>query len=255
MLKHAACGTWHRSEAPYPSPRGNASLGRMNDVAPTVLLDLDGTLIDSADGILGALREAFDEVGVPWPEGEISREILGPPLHVTLPRIVGAHASTVLSVYRRIYVERGLIFSPPFEGVPELLTSLTRAGMRLAVATSKAEPHAQMIVAEHGWTDLFETVRGDTLDAARPNKAAVVAEALRRLGEPDGAVMVGDRHLDVVGARANGLPCFGAGWGYGGPDELENAGAAAVFSTPAELATALHNLVTPRSNGSSSAAM
>lgn len=218
----------------------------------TVLLDLDGTLIDSADGILGALREAFVEVGIPWPENGLDRTILGPPLHVTLPRIVGQHAPAVLAAYRRIYVERGLIVSPPFDGVPELLRSLADAGVRLAVATSKAEPHAQRIVAEHGWSDLFETVCGDTFDAARPTKAAVVAEALRRVDQPADAVMVGDRSHDVVGARVNGLACLGAGWGYGGPGELEEAGAVAVFQDPADLAAALRTTITSGSDGSSS---
>jgi len=55
----------------------------------TVLLDLDGTLVDSASGILGSLREAFDELGLAWSEADLGRQLLGPPLYETLPPIVG----------------------------------------------------------------------------------------------------------------------------------------------------------------------
>jgi phosphoglycolate phosphatase len=68
----------------------------------------------------------------------------------------------------------------------------------------------------------------------------VIAEGLDRLGAvPEDAVMVGDRRHDVQGARENGLPCIGAGWGYGQPGELVRAGAVTVCATVAELGTTL----------------
>ena len=205
----------------------------------TLLLDLDGTLVDSAPGILGSLRAAFDEVGVPWPEGRIDRTILGPPMYVSLPPIIGDAAPAVVAAYRRIYADGGLLQSTPFEGVDELLRDLAAAGVRMAVATSKAEPFAREIVERRGWADLFATVCGDTLAGERPTKADVVGEALRRLGGPGAAVMVGDRSHDVRGARANGLDCLGVAWGYAAPGELDEAGAVAVYGSPAELADAL----------------
>ncbi|WP_420821641.1 HAD hydrolase-like protein [Pseudonocardia acidicola] len=206
----------------------------------TVLLDLDGTLVDSAPGILGSLRSAFDELGLPWPTESIGRQVLGPPLYRSLPAIVGEEATAeVIPVYRRRYAETGLLASEPYPGIDALLRELSAAGTRLALATSKAEVHARAILEHRGWTNLFEVTCGDTLDAARPNKAAVVAEALHRLGEPGAAMMVGDRSHDVVGARAHGIGCVGAGWGYGQPGELAEAGAVTVVATPAELGAAL----------------
>jgi phosphoglycolate phosphatase len=203
-----------------------------------VLLDLDGTLIDSASGILGSLRAAFDELGEPWPG--LDRHILGPPLYRSLPGIVGDEvARAVLPVYRRRYAEHGLLESTPYPGIDDLLRDLATNGTRLALATSKAEVYARRILDERGWSDLFDEIVGDTLDAERPTKAAVVAEALRRTGVHDEAVMVGDRSHDVDGARTNGLDCLGAGWGYGAPGELAAAGAAAVFDDVAALRPAL----------------
>jgi phosphoglycolate phosphatase len=210
------------------------------DRPDTVLLDLDGTLVDSASGILGSLEAAFAELEIPLPHGGLPRTLLGPPLYTTLPGLVGdAAAPELLATYRRIYAERGVLESPPFPGVEELLHELAGVGVRLAVATSKAEVYAARIVAHRGWTDLFDTVCGDTLDGARPTKSDVVGEALRRIGRPSTTVMVGDRLHDVVGARTHDIDCLGAGWGYAAPGELEEAGAAAVYADVGELAAAL----------------
>ena len=206
----------------------------------TVLLDLDGTLVDSAPGILGSLREAFAELDVPLPPDGLPHTLLGPPLYVSLPALVGDDLTPeLLAAYRRIYGERGLLESAPFAGVDALLRALVDAGVTTAVATSKAQVYAERIVAHRGWTDVFATVCGDTLDRQRPTKADVVGEALRRLGHPGAAVMVGDRLHDVVGARAHGLDCLGAGWGYAAPGELEEAGAVAVYATVDDLGAAL----------------
>ena len=113
-------------------------------------------------------------------------------------------------------------------------------GSRLS--TSKTEMSARKILAATGWTELFTEIVGDTPYAGFPTKAAVVAEALRRLGHPTGPdlpVLVGDRHHDVEGARAHGLDCLGAGWGYGLPGELEEAGAVAVYASADDLRGAL----------------
>ena len=206
----------------------------------TVLLDLDGTLVDSAPGILGSLHEAFTELDVPLPPDGLPHTLLGPPLYVSLPALVGPDVTPpLIAAYRRIYGERGLLACSPFAGIDALLGALAQAGVRMAVATSKAEVYAERIVAHRGWTELFATVCGDTLDRERPTKADVVGEALRRLGDPGSTIMVGDRLHDVVGARTHGLDCLGAGWGYAAPGELEEAGAVAVFAQVDELQAAL----------------
>ncbi|BBG03151.1 MULTISPECIES: HAD hydrolase-like protein [Pseudonocardia] len=209
-----------------------------------ILLDLDGTLVDSAPGILGSMRRAIDEAGLEVPESALGTHLLGPPLYRSLPPILGDEGTArVLPLYRRIYGdEGGCLDSTPYPGIEELLRALSGAGVTMALATSKAEPSARKILAHHGWTDLFAEIVGDTRTADRPTKGAVVAEALRRLGGPTGAdepLMVGDRLHDVEGAAEHGLRCVGAGWGYAEPGELEAAGATTVYASADELRTAL----------------
>jgi phosphoglycolate phosphatase len=205
----------------------------------TVLFDLDGTLSDSAPGILGALRTSFAEAGVDWVDDDTARSLLGPPFWHSLPPLVGEHLlEQVVASYRRHYVERGAMFDTTrYDGVLETLQVLAEHGHRLAVATSKPEPHASRIVEHLGLADFFETVCGDTLDGGRDSKALVVGEALRRLGDPDPAtvLMVGDRSHDVLGAAAHGLDCAGALWGYGSAAELTTAGASRLCAKPCEV--------------------
>ncbi|UQX89913.1 HAD hydrolase-like protein [Jatrophihabitans telluris] len=205
----------------------------------TVLFDLDGTLSDSAPGILGCLRQAFDELGVPWPDEAVARSLLGPPFWHTLPPLVGAdRTERAIEIYREHYVVGGGMFQTrAYDGVAPLLQSLRSQSVRLAVATSKPEIHAGTIVEHLGFSEHFDFVCGDTLDGARDSKALVIAEALNRMGDPPAGtvLMVGDRSHDVLGAAANGLHSVGVLWGYGSATELHNAGAAAVIERPAQL--------------------
>ncbi len=208
----------------------------------TVLFDLDGTLVDSGPSILAALRKAFAEEGVPMLAPELEATLLGPPMYLALPPLIGDEATKrVIPAYRRIFVGEGFVFrADPYPGIEALLDGLARNWVRLAVATSKPEPTALALLENLGLASRFATICGDTMDAGRPSKGAVVAEALRRLGDSPRTEMVGDRSHDVIGARENGLPCVGAGWGYGSPGELEGAGAVAVMPAPAALAAAWH---------------
>jgi phosphoglycolate phosphatase len=207
-----------------------------------VLFDLDGTLSDSAPGILAALHAAFADNGLPRLDAETERSLLGPPFYQSLPALIDAsRVPDVIAAYRRHYAAGALYDMRMFPGVDAVVRDLHSAGVRLAVATSKPEVYAEPIVERLGLAGCFATVCGDTLEGDRPTKAAVIEECLRRLGigSPSEAVMVGDRSYDVLGARAHGIDCIAVTWGYATPGELATAGPAAVVSTPASLAAEL----------------
>ena len=209
----------------------------------TVLLDLDGTLSDSAPGILSSLRAAFADLGIEWISDETARSLLGPPFPLSLPRYVGAErVPEAIAAYRRHYVAGGGMFdTQPYPGVSSALRALGDAGHRLAVATSKPEPYARGVLEHLGLEQHFATIGGDTLDGARGSKALVIAEVLSRLGNPapDTVVMVGDRSHDVLGAAAHGIGCLGALWGYGSEQELTAAGALALCASASGLPSAV----------------
>jgi len=172
-------------------------------------------------------------------DSDTARSLLGPPFWHSLPPLVGEHrVDQVVASYRQHYVVGGAMFDTArYDGVLETLKALAGGGYRLAVATSKPEPHASRIVAHLELDGFFQTICGDTLDGGRDSKALVVGEVLRRLGDPDPAtvLMVGDRSHDVLGAAAHGLDCAGALWGYGTAAELTAAGALRLCATPSEV--------------------
>lgn len=211
----------------------------MSAARATVLFDLDGTLSDSARGILAALRHAFAVHSLPPLDPATEQAILGPPFYESLPPLLGdVPLEPIIAAYREHYGAGGMFDTVAFDGVADLVARLHATGTRLAVATSKPEHYAVPIVEHLGLGGYFEVIGGDALDGSRGTKALVIADVLRRLDHPDPAsvLMVGDRRHDVEGAREHGIDCAGAGWGYGLPGELAAAAPMAICAHPRELA-------------------
>ena len=185
-----------------------------------MIFDLDGTLTDSADGIVASFRHALGEIGAAVPDGDLAGRIVGPPMHQTLRAMgLGALAAEAMTAYRADYTARGWAMNSLFDGIGDLLADLRAAGVRLAVATSKAEPMAQRIIAHFGLDEHFEVVAGASPDGVRSSKADVVAHALAQLRPlPERVLMVGDRSYDVEGAAAHGIQTVVVEWGYGASD-------------------------------------
>ncbi|AEG43248.1 HAD hydrolase-like protein [Isoptericola variabilis] len=217
--------------------------------APLVLLDLDGTLMDSAPGIVASVRHAYDALGLPVPDAATLRSFVGPPITDSFPRhgVPPELLSETVRQYRAAFTAGGMYDNAVFDGVPDALRTLRDAGCTLAVATSKPEVYARPICDRFGLTPLVDDVFGAPLDEATSTKADVIAKALASLGRvspvdaaADGPVlMVGDREHDVHGAAAHGIGCLGVTWGYAAPGELEAAGAVALVDDVAHLADAV----------------
>ncbi len=137
-------------------------------------------------------------------------------------------ADAAIAAYRADYSTRGWALNSVFDGIPQLLADLRATGVRLAVATSKAEPTARRILAHFGLDAHFEVIAGASLDGARATKTDVMAHALTQLEPlPERVVMVGDRAHDVEGAAAHGIDTVVVDWGYGQADFVEPAAASA----------------------------
>jgi phosphoglycolate phosphatase len=185
-----------------------------------VIFDLDGTLTDSAAGIVASFRHALGEIGASVPEGDLAGRVVGPPMHQTLTSMgLGARAQEAFAAYRADYTSRGWANNSLFDGIADLLVDLRAAGVRLAVATSKNEVTARRIIEHFGIDGHFEVIAGASADGVRSAKADVVAHALAQLGPlPEHVLMVGDRSHDVEGAAAHGIDTVVVAWGYGASD-------------------------------------
>jgi phosphoglycolate phosphatase len=213
--------------------------------ARLVLFDLDGTLVDSTPGIWASIRVAAAELGLPEPTPEQLRSMVGPPLDDGFAGAFGLLADDVaraVAAYRAHYSAGALVDAEVYAGIPELLSGLRTHGATLAVATSKPEPFAVRVLEHTGLAEDFASVHGATFDGTVRHKDQVVAAALAAHPDGERPVLIGDRSHDVLGARAHGLPCIGAGWGPAPPGELAAAGAAAVAATPADVPALLARL-------------
>lgn len=192
-----------------------------------MIFDLDGTLTDSAAGVVASFRHAMATVGAQIPDGDITALVVGPPMHQTMSALgLGARAEDAVAAYRADYTSRGWAMNTLFDGVPEVLADLRAAGVRLAVATSKAEPTARRILEHFGIAEHFEVIAGASTDGHRAAKADVVAHALGQLNPlPERVLMVGDRAHDVEGAAEHGIATVVVGWGYGRSDATDAAAA------------------------------
>lgn len=190
------------------------------DKPQLVIFDLDGTLTDSAEGIVSSFLHALAQIGADVPDGDLAGRIVGPPMHQTLHGMgLGAQADSAIAAYRADYTTRGWSMNSLFDGIEALLTDLKTSGVRLAVATSKAEPTARKILAHFGLDQYFEVIAGASVDGTRSSKADVVAHALAQLTPlPERVLMVGDRSHDVEGAAEHGIGTVVVGWGYGKTD-------------------------------------
>jgi len=185
-----------------------------------VIFDLDGTLTDSADGIVASFLHALEHVGAPVPEGDLAAQIVGPPMDDTFRALeLGEYTDQAIMAFRAEYGTRGWAMNTLFDGIAPLLADLRAAGVRLAVATSKLEPTAQRILTHFGLDQHFEVIAGACPDGSRKTKVEVLAHALTELQPlPERVLMVGDRSHDVEGAAAHGIDTVVVGWGYGQAD-------------------------------------
>ena len=185
-----------------------------------VIFDLDGTLTDSAAGVISSFRVALSQIGADVAEEELGTHLVGPPLRQMLVGMgLEAHADAAVAAYRAEYTARGWAMNRLFDGVESLLVELRAAGVRLAVATSKAESIARRIITHFGLDQHFEVIAGVTAAGPGEDKTEVLGRALAQLQPvPERVFMVGDRWYDVEAALAHELHPVVVGWGYGQTD-------------------------------------
>ena len=210
----------------------------------SVLLDLDGTLIDSQPGIAASTLAALRALGhAPDAAFDVS-SVIGPPLQdmlrVVLQRYGDDRVDDAVVAYRTHYGETGLFGSALYPGIREALQEMHGAGLRLYLATSKREVFARRILEHLDLASLFTAIHGSVPSGALDHKPELLAHILteRNIAAADG-LMVGDRRHDIAGAHAVQMRSLGVLWGYGSRDELETAGADRVVENPADLARAV----------------
>ena len=202
-----------------------------------VLLDLDGTLSDSRPGIAACFRHTLHKLGHdPDTAGDLTWAV-GPPIAVSLGRLLAPYGDTrvdrALTIYRARYSAVGLYDCMVYPGIVAMLEHLSGAGMVLCIATSKRRDFAKRVIDHLDLRRFVRAVYGALPGGGLDDKKDLLAHILTAQSlSAAGCVMLGDRLHDIHAAQANGIRSIGALWGYGGRQELEEAGADSIAAEP-----------------------
>lgn len=212
----------------------------------TIFFDLDGTLLDSQSGIISSIQHAMMELGGEEPGADELRGLIGMPLPYVFSNLLGegGDISGAMDLYREYYTEDAMFDAVPYDGVSEMFDELLTVEARLFIATSKPQVYAQQIVEHFGLLEPIERLFGSELDGTNSDKTALLQFALDEIGEdPSKCIMVGDRQMDIFGARNNDIPNIGALWGYADEGELHMAEADMLAGAPEEIPEIAYDLL------------
>lgn len=202
-----------------------------------LLFDLDGTLVNTGQGILNGVRYALDTLGADY-SGQDLTEFIGPPLLASFEHILSnpEDAKRAVDLYRAQYDTGGWRDCEVYNGIPEALERLCQHGFRLATATAKPEFFARRIL-EHFKLDAFFTqIVGVLVDGPRETKEDVIRDAMAMChANEQECIMIGDRRYDLIGAKTMGLDAIGVLWGFGSLKELSKHPHIYLAQTPGDL--------------------
>ncbi len=209
-----------------------------------VLWDMDGTLFNTQAGIEKTLSEALEIMGLsPIPEDKI-RFFIGPPISVSMEEIYGLSrekAVKVASLFREIYRDKGYVYEcTPYEGIPEALSAISKAGVKQGIATLKKQDMAEKICERYG-------IHVDCIYGTDPKdnlkKHDIIRLCMEKLGvyDPSEAVLIGDSRYDAEGAVKAGCPFLGVTYGFGflRAEDMSAWPVVGAAATPAEVCALL----------------
>ena len=206
-----------------------------------LLFDLDGTVIDSGEGVKNSVLYALEKMGYPALDKADMDPFLGPPLVYSFhhfAHVPEAECAEAVRLYREYYQKSGAMFQYRlYDGMPELLRDCRAAGYKTAIATSKPQPYAIELMHHAGIFEYLDHIIGADLDEkTRAKKSEVIEAVLEESGAMRSeTLMIGDRKYDVLGAKEAGVESLGITFGYGDRAELCEAGADYVLDTVDEL--------------------
>lgn len=205
-----------------------------------ILFDLDGTLIDSSEGITKSAQYALAHYGIEENDLKKLYFFIGPPLSVTFQTHYGfseEQAYEAVQVYRERYNKIGIFECNLFPGVETCIRKLKESGYMIGMASSKPEESCKRILDHFGILELFDDVVGATFDGRIDKKEEVLNEVMRRWSDipKDEMCLIGDTMFDVNGAKELGIACLAVSFGFGDVKEMKEAGVIGVCDSMEEL--------------------
>ena len=210
-----------------------------------IILDLDGTLIKSEEGLYDSITYALEKSGVDPGDRKDMKRMIGPVLWESFQKFYNMsaeEADRANAYFVEAYDKEGIYNASVYEGVEQMLETLRNAGRILLVVTAKPRDMAERVLNHTGIDQYFQAVIGPARGNKKTDKGSLLREALSFLAKTgtdhfhkEHAVMVGDRMFDMQGAAEAGIRSVGVLYGYGDRHELIDAGATLLADTPVDV--------------------
>ena len=193
-----------------------------------ILFDLDGTLLDTLEDMADALCRTMDRFGLPHRTLQEVRCFVGNGAKRLVELATGAEGdrlAEILAVYKEDYDRNYLIKTAPYPGIMQLLDELHAAGCLIGIVSNKPDSTVRSL-ADALFQGKADIAVGEKAGIRRKPAPDTVLAAMEALGATKAeTVYVGDSEVDVMTARAAGVPCISVTWGFRDQDVLEDAGA------------------------------
>ena len=188
-----------------------------------VIFDLDGTLLDTSEGVFASVRHTVEALGKPALDEATLRTFIGPPVKLSLIRLYGLDedaANHATEIFRTQYKDHDLLKAEPYAGIKDLIRALRAQGCKIGVATLKREDYALTLLEHYHFTELCDSICGSDF-ASKMTKADVLHKCLKALElSPSEAVLIGDTSSDGKGAKEAAVDFMAVTYGFG-PDTAE----------------------------------
>jgi phosphoglycolate phosphatase len=213
---------------------------------PLAIFDIDGTLVDSRASIFQAATEAARALGLPEPDYDRVRRIVGLSLPEALrtlePQLTEPELDRFVEAFKAVFLRMNTdpdFHEPLYPGAMETLRRLHRDGWRLSLATGQSRRGVARNLAREGWADLFVSSHCAEDGPGKPHPAMLNAALAAAACAPASAIMIGDTTHDIVMALNAGVRPQGVAWGFHTAEEQIAAGAPHVASDFTDLEAAL----------------
>lgn len=209
-----------------------------NNLNPVLVLDLDGTLVDSKPDLVAAINVAITSVGLSEISSSAIGETVGQGARAMITRahevqdqpIIEDKFEQIFVTFQDYYYNNVANYSKPYSGVQAALNTFTNNGWVLAVCTNKPESLAKLLLSTLDMGAQFAAICGsDTFTNRKPHADHILKTIQMAQGRVSGSVMVGDTATDINAAINSGIPSIAVDFGYSA-EPVETLGANQVIS-------------------------
>lgn len=183
-----------------------------------VIFDVDGTLLDTSEGVLSSVKYTIERFGFDMPDDKQLRTFIGPPIQRSFADTFGVSGDIIqemTAVFRDRYKGDDLIKAVPYEGIYECFDSLESNGIKTAIATYKRDDYAQRIMKHFHFDDHTKIIHGAD-DKNKLSKSDIIEICINESGIPkEKVLMVGDTDNDATGAEGIGVDFLAVTFGFG----------------------------------------